>query len=230
MDINKSEGSLYAISDIHGCYKELCDVLNKLDLKPIDTIIFMGDYVDRGPDSKSVINKIIELQSYCNVIVLKGNHEVMMKSGFDKIEDQYVLGWLQWGGKDTLYSYGVSLAEFLEDSFEIPKDLQEHLDFLDALPLFYETDTHIFVHASPKLTTPLEEQSENNLIWRRPQKEDEKLNYTHVSNKIIVSGHTAQKSGVPLKLSDKNYLIDTGCFFTGVLTVLDVKANIYITN
>lgn len=227
MDNNKSEGSLYALSDIHGCYKELCDVLNKLNLKSTDTLIFMGDYVDRGPNSKQVLNKIIELKKYYNVIALKGNHEDMMYRSLREESAKDYRIWMNNGGLDTIRSYYDLLESFPS---ELDSEMESHLDFIESLDLYYETDTHIFVHASPELTVPLGEQPERNLIWRRPQNEDEGFNYTHVSNKIIVSGHTAQKSGVPLKLSDKNYLIDTGCFFTGVLTVLDVKADIYITN
>lgn len=221
-------GKTYCVSDIHGCYEELCKVLNKLNLKPKDTLIFMGDYVDRGPDSKSVIEKIIELQSYCNVITLKGNHEDMMYKALTDQTERNIFFWVQNGGMVTLQSYG-KLKDVLDRPFD-NKILKSHIDFIETLKLYHETDTHIFVHASPGLGVPLKEQPEAHLIWRRPQEDDEEFNYSHISGKTIISGHTAQASGVPLKLSDKNILIDTGCFFTGILTVYNVTDDLYITN
>lgn len=222
--------NIYAITDIHGCYKELLQLLSKLNITKDTTLIFMGDYVDRGPDSKAVLDKIIDLQSVCNVIVLKGNHEVMMKSGFTKETDHYVLNWLHWGGKQTLASYDIELYDFLEDSFQLPDSVVKHIEFIDSLEFYYETDTHIFVHASPEMVTPIADQPEAHLIWRRPQKEDADFDYNHSSGKTIISGHTPQKSGEPLKLSEKNYLIDTGCYSTGILTAYDVNNDSFITN
>lgn len=226
--IMKNKSSLYSISDIHGCYDEFCSLLNKLNLQKNDTLILMGDYVDRGPKSKEVIDKIISLKEQCSVITLKGNHEDMMYQALTTNSDRDVSIWINNGGYQTLASYG-KVTELLSLN-ELPQNLKDHLKFIESLKLYYETDTHIFVHASPGLLTPISEQPEAHLIWRRPQLSDEEFNFTHSSNKTIISGHTAQSSGVPLKLSDKNILIDTGCFFTGVLTAYDVYNDIYITN
>ena len=226
--MNKFKPSIYCISDIHGCYDQFCSLLNKLNLKKYDTLILMGDYVDRGPKSKQVIDKIIELQSVCNVIALKGNHEDMMYRALSTNSDRDVGMWINNGGYQTLASYG-NIVELLSLN-ELPQSLKDHMKFIESLELYYETDTHIFVHASPGLVVPISEQPEAHLIWRRPQLDDEEFNYTHSSGKTIISGHTAQSSGVPLRLSDKNILIDTGCFFTGVLTAYDVYNDVYITN
>ena len=227
--MNKFKPSIYCISDIHGCYDEFCYLLTKLNLKKYDTLILMGDYVDRGPKSKQVIDKIIELQSVCNVIALKGNHEDMMYEALVNNSDRDVKMWMTNGGYQTLLSYG-DIETVLADIRELPEILKKHLNFIKTLELYYETDTHIFVHASPGLNTPIDEQPEEHLIWRRPQSGDEEFGYNHSSGKTIVSGHTAQSTGVPRFLSDKNILIDTGCFFTGVLTAFDVNRNVFITN
>lgn len=221
------KSNTYAISDIHGCYKQLCDLLNKLDLKSTDTLIFMGDYVDRGPNSKQVLNKIIELKNYYNVIALKGNHEDMMYRSLREESAKDYRMWMNNGGLDTIRSYYDLLESFPS---VLDSEMESHLDFIDSLDLYYETDTHIFVHASPSMDTPISEQSESYLIWRRPQDNDSDFNYTHISGKTIISGHTAQSTGYPYKLSDKNYLIDTGCFFTSVLTAYHVESNSFINN
>lgn len=220
---------IYAITDVHGCYNELVLLLAKLTITPNTLIIFMGDYVDRGPQSKEVIDLIISLREQCCVVTLKGNHEDMMYKALVNNSDRDVEMWMTNGGYQTLLSYG-DIETVLADIRELPKDLKKHLDFIETLELYYETDTHIFVHASPGLVVPISEQPEAHLIWRRPQLDDKEFNYTHSSGKTIISGHTAQSSGVPLRLSDKNILIDTGCFFTGVLTAYDVYNDVYITN
>ena len=220
---------IYAITDVHGCYNELVLLLGKLTITPNTLIIFMGDYVDRGPRSKEVIDLIISLREQCCVVTLKGNHEDMMYKALVNNSDRDVEMWMTNGGYQTLLSYG-DIETVLADIRELPKDLKKHLDFIETLELYYETDTHIFVHASPGLVVPISEQPEAHLIWRRPQLDDKEFNYTHSSGKTIISGHTAQSSGVPLRLSDKNILIDTGCFFTGVLTAYDVYNDVYITN
>lgn len=221
--------NVYAISDVHGCYKELLQLLHKLTITPETLIIFMGDYVDRGPQSKEVIDLIISLREQCCVVTLKGNHEVMMYEALVNNSDRDVKMWMANGGYQTLLSYG-DIKTVLADVRELPEVLKKHLSFIETLELYYETDTHIFVHASPGLNTPIEDQPEEHLIWRRPQSGDEEFGYNHSSGKTIVSGHTAQSNGIPRFLSDKNILIDTGCFFTGILTALDVYKNIFITN
>lgn len=188
----------------------------------------MGDYVDRGPDSKGVIDKIISLRQQCCVITLKGNHEDMMYKALSTDSDTDVGNWMHNGGLETLKSYGD--IDLLLSSKDLSKVLGTHMHFLETLELYYETDTHIFVHASPEMLTPLKDQPEAYLIWRRPQAKDEDSNHTHISGKTIISGHTAQSSGKPEYLSDKNIIIDTGCFFTGVLTAYDILEDKFITN
>jgi serine/threonine protein phosphatase 1 len=226
----------YAIGDVHGCHAEIVRLIDAIDPQPIDTIILLGDYVDRGADSKAVIATIIKLKERCNVIALMGNHEAMMYKALTE-EDGYqrfsnIRHWLQNGGGKTAESYyldvGALLAcEELEDLM-LPDDLANHLAFLESLPLYYITDTHIFVHASPKLDIAIEDQKPLTLIWRRANESDAQVGYEHISGKTIVCGHTMQISSLPCKLSDKNIIIDTACFASGWLTAMNVDDGSYI--
>lgn len=226
----------YVIGDVHGCHAELVRLIEAIDPQPIDTVILLGDYVDRGADSKAVIATIIKLKERCNVIALMGNHEAMMCKALTE-EDGYqrfsnIRHWLQNGGGQTAESYyldiGAVLAcEELEDLM-LPDDLVEHLDFLGSLPFYHITDTHIFTHASPKLDTAIEDQKPLTLMWRKASESDAHVGYEHISGKTIVCGHTMQISSLPCKLSDKNIIIDTACYANGWLTAMNVDDCSYI--
>lgn len=217
----------FAISDIHGCLEQFKSLIQKLDLKPEDTLILMGDYIDRGLDSKGVLDYIIQLKSICNVITLLGNHDAMMRDAFrgetPEVKEWAIVVWLNNGGKSTLASYNLE-TDVLFDAHrgETPEELKEHLDFIEQMDLYYTTDTHIFVHSTPDSTKDLEELTERELVWRRPSPEDRAGFYQHKSGKFVVCGHTAQATGRPTLLSDKLAMIDTGCFFTGVLTAMEI--------
>jgi serine/threonine protein phosphatase 1 len=109
---------LIAIGDIHGCAAALDAVLAEIRLQPDDCLVLLGDYVDRGPDSRQVINRILALQQKYQVIPLMGNHELMMLDSFEDHSQAFY--WLQCGGKETLDSYG-------GDPTDVPR---EHLDFI----------------------------------------------------------------------------------------------------
>lgn len=220
---------VFAIGDIHGCNTALIALLKAINPQPFDTIVFLGDYVDRGLDSKGVLDTVIDLKSQCQVITLCGNHESMMQLSFGSDDPDARLKmaemWYKNGGASTLVSYMFNLEDlFAQDirDIHIPASLKEHLSLIDTMPLYYETDTHIFVHATPEPNTPIEDQDELSLIWRRAGRLELKHGYTHISGKTIVSGHTAQASGLPLYLSDKNIIIDSACVFDGWLTAMDV--------
>ena len=204
-----------AIGDIHGCATELQSLLSQIQPQLEDTIIFLGDYIDRGPDSKTVVDTVIELENQCRVVTLIGNHEIML---LDAIQQPLMQSlWLQFGGQQTLDSYGTDLAG-------IPDD---HLEFFRRCIRFYETEDHLFVHANCLPTTPLEQQDPQILLWTHltdlhPQR--------HVSGKRIIVGHTPQKNG---KILDYGHLVclDTFCFGNGILTAMDVHSNeIWQTN
>ena len=218
-------GRLFAISDIHGCLKQFKALIDMIGLKPKDTLVLMGDYIDRGEDSKGVLDYIIELDSKFNIIPLLGNHDAMMRDVFlatsEKKKDWAASIWIQNGGIKTLESYGLSIEDIYTPYQDLPEDLVKHLHLISAMPLYHITDTHIFVHSTPRQDEAIEAQNEMELMWRRPSVEDRQGDYLHISGKTVISGHTAQ-NGKPLMLSDHNILIDTGCFFTGVLTAIEI--------
>ena len=221
----------FAIGDVHGCYDELVRLMDAIDPTAKDTIIFLGDYVDRGLRSSSVLDYIINLSKLCNVIALKGNHESMMQSAFlERDEDtraKWVFNWLRNGAHETLQSYGLGLDCF-EDKNLLPIKVKEHLNFINSMPTYYITDTHIFVHATPRPNIEISEQDEMDLLWRREGRTEQQLGYDHISGKTVISGHTAQANGKPKALSDKNIIIDSGCFHTGWLTALNIDNGVFI--
>lgn len=200
-----------AIGDIHGCSLALKSILEAIAPTSSDTIITLGDYVDRGPDSRGVIDQLIQLRKRCNLIALMGNHEEMM---LEVVRDkQPPFRWLQYGGVDTLDSYG-----FAGDTSVVPA---EHMEFFGAMREVYETDTHFFVHANYNPKLPLDKQTKLALRW---QKLTEFTPGRHVSGKIAVVGHTHDRAG---EIFDIGHLvcIDTFCYGGGWLTALDVGSN-----
>ena len=142
-----------AIGDIHGCSDALASVLRAIDPKPDDTIIMLGDYVDRGIDSRGVIDLLIRLKGDCQLIPILGNHDEMMlrarddKSAFEE--------WLEIGGITTLDSYGATGL-----MSHVPK---EHFRFLESCRSWFETDTHLFVHANYDPVLSFDQQDERTL-------------------------------------------------------------------
>lgn len=195
-----------AIGDIHGCAEALQALLDVVVPKSGDTIVTLGDYVDRGPNSYRVVERLLELQRECQLIPLLGNHEVML---LDAIRhDQAASLWMSCGGDATLASYGGDLQA-------IP---QSHIDFFESCSLAYETETHLFVHANYEAHRPMDQQDDYTLLWKH-------LNLglppPHVSGKTVVVGHTPQPDG---EIFDAGHLIciDTHCFGDGYLTAFDV--------
>ena len=208
---------LLAIGDVHGCPGALDDLLAWVDPAPDDVIITLGDYVDRGPDSRGVIQRLIELRQTRKVVCLRGNHEVMMleawKGGWD---DRKM--WLGVGGVQCLGSYGSAPGR--SGTFEdIPR---EHWDFLEHNLLdYYETEHFIFVHAGVSYGVDMAEQSDSVLYWEFLGSE-----MKHQSGKTVIVGHTSQKSGVP-KVVPGAVCIDTYCHGGGWLTCLDANNGRY---
>jgi len=168
----------------------------------------LGDYVDRGPNSRGVIDELIRLESQCHLVALQGNHEEMMLDVIRQKQPPY--RWLQYGGVDTLDSYG-----FCGNMNVIP---DEHQAFFDRLVDFHETDEHIFVHANYDPDLPLPKQGKHVLRW---QKLTDVTPGPHCSGKRVVLGHTHDRAG---ELFDLGYLVclDTYCYGGGWLTALDV--------
>jgi len=209
--VNKgAEEKFFAIGDIHGNLSHLEQLIKKIEpaLDPQrDTVIFLGDYIDRGPDSKGVVDRILQLRKDLpHVVCLKGNHEAMF------------LDWILNGENYELYLYnggGATIRSYSQEgAFTLP---QEHLDFFTSLLLYYETEHYIFVHAGLRGGIPLEEQDPHDLIWIR----DEFILSPHDFGKIVVFGHT------PLQrvfVAPNKIGIDTGAVYGGTLTCLELPA------
>ena len=198
----------FAIGDIHGCSRAIISLLEVMPAHPQDTIVLLGDYVDRGVDSKGVLDRLLVLQDQCNLVPLLGNHDQMMleaRGGGSALET-----WLTNGGKSTLDSYG--------PSGRLDAIPTEHFEFLASCERYFETATHIFLHANFEPPVPLRSQDEQTIRWLslRDYVPDE----PHCSGKTVVLGHTPQN-----EVLDLGYLvcIDTGAASGGWLTARDVE-------
>jgi serine/threonine protein phosphatase 1 len=165
--------------------------------------------VDRGPDSKGVLDCLIGLESQCHLVPLMGNHEEMML-GASEGKDNFKF-WMQFGGDEALDSYGADRSMGL-----IPR---KHWAFLRKLRLFYETENHFYMHANYFPNRRLEDQDSQTLLWRPLTGSD--IPGRHFSGKTAILGHTPQTNGRILEL-DHLLCIDTGCGHGGLLTALDV--------
>ncbi len=207
-----------AIGDIHGCLRALDTLLSAIALQSDDVLVTLGDYVDRGPDSKGVLDRLIELNATGQLIALRGNHDELMIQARIGLEQRM---WLTCGGKNTLASYGIP---HLDDE-QLGKVPDSHWHFLEKVCRdYYETRTHFFVHGTVYPDVPLAEQPTHVLYWEKLFIWDCR---PHVSGKIMVCGHTKQAEGKPLNLGH-TICIDTGAYEpTGFLTCLDVQTGLY---
>jgi Calcineurin-like phosphoesterase len=196
-----------AIGDIHGCAKALAAIIDAIDPTDADVIVPLGDYIDRGPASREVIDLLIDLVDRCQLVPLIGNHEAMMLDSLTSLEVRVF--WLDVGGREMLESYGGSLDA-------IPPD---HLVFLRGLHRYYESDSHIFMHANYDPELPLDQQPDRLLLWEHVV---HAFPVRHCSGKTAIVGHTPQGTGEILDL-DHLVCIDTYCVGGGWLTALDVE-------
>jgi serine/threonine protein phosphatase 1 len=195
-----------AIGDIHGCSAALAALLQAIDPQPTDTLITLGDYVDRGIDSKGVLDQLIALADRCQLVPLLGNHDEMMLHARDgKSDFQF---WLNCGGDAAMDSYGATGQLDL-----VPA---AHFRFLQGCRTHFETETHFFVHADYKPDVPLDKQDDHTLRWLSIR---DFVPGPHCSGKIGVLGHTPQA-----EIFDLGHVIclDTGCCNGGWLTALNV--------
>lgn len=208
---------LLAIGDIHGCLGPLDDLLAWVDPRPNDQLVFLGDYVDRGPDSCGVLNRLIELRQQRRAVCLRGNHEVMMLEAWKGGRDDKKM-WLSVGGVQCLGSYGTAPGR--TGTFtDVPR---EHWDFLEHNLLdYFETERFIFVHAGVSHGVDMDEQTDNVLYWEFLGNE-----MRHRSGKTVIVGHTSQKTGEP-KVVPGAVCIDTYCHGGGWLTCLDAETGAY---
>jgi serine/threonine protein phosphatase 1 len=182
---------IVGISDIHGEYEKLLAVIDKISPEKNDTIVFMGDYIDRGAKSREVVDKIIGLGEVCNCVYLIGSHEYALLHA--KSDDYYNYLFWNYGGDKTAESYGS-----FDNIFKV------HGNFFNSLKPYYVTDKYLFIHAGVRIGVPLEEQDLTDMVYIR----SEFYNYKHHLDRKIIFGHT--EFDTPQIQSDK-ICIDTGC-------------------
>jgi serine/threonine protein phosphatase 1 len=190
----------FAVGDIHGCLDKLISLLAKIEAaRPDGTVVFLGDYIDRGPDSKGVIDLIMAGPSKPSWkwIALKGNHEDMMVGAIDGDYDPE--WWIGNGGSQTIASYG-------------DKPDPAHIEWARNLPL-RDTDGHrVFVHAGMDGTISFEDQTEKEMLWSRKP--------PHYSGdywgKHLVHGHTPALTN-PVTIGNRTN-VDSGAVFGGNLS------------
>jgi serine/threonine protein phosphatase 1 len=199
------------IGDIHGCQVALMCLLDQVGLRAEDKIIFLGDYIDRGPASRAVIDSLIKLTETYQTTFLRGNHELMMLEGRE--DDPKANLWQSCGGFETLASYGA-----VNDPNWAAKIPEAHWNFFEQTARYLETKDHIFVHACLDGEISLAEQPDWLLFWERVDRLK-----PHISGKRIVCGHSFQTSGEVLDLGYA-VCIDTGAAYGGWLTCLDVAS------
>jgi serine/threonine protein phosphatase 1 len=197
----------FVIGDVHGCNVSLLALLKKIDLKIDDELYFLGDYIDRGKDSKGVFDTIFKLRKAGQkVVCLLGNHEAMLVGALSgNKEDQYF--WKQHGGKQTLKSF---------DIYEMYDFPSLYSDFIETMPLMVEVGDYILVHGGLNFnqTDPL--YTTQQMIWIRNWYQ--KINYEWLGKRIIVHGHTPQNYHVTQEQldnleRDRVLNIDCGCVF-----------------
>jgi serine/threonine protein phosphatase 1 len=218
---------IYAIGDIHGRADLLRTLLGKVDAdresSPVERTIavFLGDYIDRGPSSKDVLDVMLDYRANFESVFLMGNHE---KFALDFLQNHSVLeAWRSCGGLETLLSYGLrpsfssSAGESLRLSRELAESMpSEHLGFLKSLQLYFQSGEFLFVHAGVRTRVKLKDQDEKDLLWIR----DEFLEYQKPFERFVVHGHTPVRTP---DLQTNRLNIDTGAFATGRLTCAAIE-------
>src|SRR5215467_1756050 len=219
---------IYAIGDIHGCIYHLTQLLASIETHvtafpvPRPILVFLGDYVDRGPASREVIDQLIVVRERREVVFLKGNHESYL---IEFLKNPAILPeWFQYGGLDTLRSYGITPSshcdpkehESLAAALSLAMRRRGHLEFLDQLKISYVCEDFLFVHAGVRPGIALDQQSEEDLLWIR----DDFLHYEGDLGKIVVHGHTPV---LHPEVCSNRINVDTGAYATGRLTCLIIE-------
>ena len=208
---------LFAIGDIHGCRDELDVMLDAIAPMAGDKLVFVGDYVDRGPDSRGVVARLITLAAEPGVecIFLKGNHEDMFLSYLGE-EGSHGNVFLRNGGRATLASYGLAAGDPPEEL--VGGMPAEHLDFLRSLRLHEVDPPFLFVHAGVSPIRPLDAQIPDDLLWIR----EEFIRNRHLLPYTVIFGHTPTREvlwHLPFKIG-----LDTGCVYGNKLSCLELRS------
>jgi serine/threonine protein phosphatase 1 len=198
-----------AIGDVHGCVNALDAVLEWIEPTAADTLVFLGDMIDQGRESRDVLERILALQERCTVVLIQGNHEEMMFAARD--DEPSLRYWENCGGVQTLNSYrfGGTIAD-------IPP---AHWALLETCVPYFETADCILTHANYNPELPMSEQEPYTLRW---ELFDAAKEQPHISGKTVFVGHTEQKSAEVLDLGFA-VCIDTTCCKYGWLTAIDIS-------
>ncbi len=217
------------VGDLHGYRDPLLRLLEKLEIVDGDLVVFIGDYVDRGPDSKALVDTLIEFGAgHGHTVFLKGNHEDMLLGSIGLpalIQD--VSTWFQNGGIRTLSSYGAEESEIsalqgiwdLDKRSELARSFipESHVAFFSGLELYVETENYFICHAGVSPFTTIEEGKRNvfDLLWTREHLYADAPEW----EKTVVCGHTPQRK---VLVREKLICIDTGLYYYGKLSAIDL--------
>ena len=217
---------LYAIGDIHGRADLLIEMhrLIERDSRGFEgrkVLIYLGDYIDRGMQSRQVVEMLLEPQLHgFERVFLKGNHEQALLDFLDYPEA--TAGWFSFGGRETLQSYGISVTfmPLLKDMKKLAVELEdvlpdEHRDFLESGLLSWHAGDYYFVHAGVRPGVPLEDQHSEDQLWIRDEFIDSDANH----GAVVVHGHTISPDP---EIRPNRVGLDTGAFHSGVLSCLVV--------
>ncbi|PSJ61629.1 metallophosphoesterase [Pseudaminobacter soli (ex Li et al. 2025)] len=230
LQLDISDSAVYAIGDIHGCLDELLMLEQEIfaDAGPLPgrkLIVMLGDYIDRGPAPREVIEHLMtppppDFERIC----LTGNHEVAL---LDYLDGRLpLLDWMPMGADATLQSYGID-HDRLGHIYQSPRHVDEiirsaipaaHVAFLRSLPIMVEAERYVFVHAGIRPELELDQQSDDDLIYIRSAFFDS----PHPLKKYVVHGHTPVTEA---SLQGGRINVDTGCFYSGRLTALRIFRN-----
>ncbi len=208
--------AIYAIGDIHGCLTALETIFNEGQIQKEDTVVFLGDYIDRGPNSKGVFNWLLDKSKQYNFKFILGNHDLTMLAA--KTDQDQFASWLQFGAVQTLASYGI----VEDDPNWVNKIDPAHWAFIESCLPYHETEQFIFVHAGLEAGKKLTEQDAHHLFWQKYETPE-----LYSTDKTVVCGHTARKNG---QIADFGHTvcIDTYAYGGMWLTCLNVETGTYI--
>ena len=218
--------TVYAIGDVHGrldCLQQAFDAIDRdakgrYGLEALE--IYIGDYVDRGPDSMGVIEALLARSSHRNAVFLRGNHEILFDSflqGLTTFDD-----WRPLGGLETALSYGVDAGRLRKRGYLRREDLarnvpNEHLQFISRLSPYTVVGPYLFVHAGMKPGVPLEKQTLDDLAWIREEFTEHLGPFGH----IVIHGHSAVAE---IEFHAHRINIDTGAYVTNRLSVIRIDS------
>ncbi len=210
-------GRIFAVGDIHGCPDELEALVCALHLEASDTVCFLGDYVDRGPASRQVVDFLIELAAGdADCVFLRGNHEDMLLAFLGR-EGHHGSSYLENGGASTMRSYGLAPRPAPKLDEMLPSG---HMAFFEALELMHDFGDSLCVHAGLRPTVALDQQGPEDVMWIR----EDFFGAPHGFGKVVLYGHTPRHEveiALPYRIG-----LDTGLVYGGVLSCLELEAKV----